>query len=323
MSRMRVARIITRMNVGGPAKQVEVLDELPVDTYLIHGRCDEGEHEYATRGSRTATYEVPELKREVGLVNDWRAYRRIKQILRDIQPDLVHTHISKAGLLGRVAAWRLGIPSVHTYHGNVFHSYFGRCKTAIIKMVERKLAGITTRIIAICPSQRRELVGVIGSRDKIRVVWNGFDLEPFKEVYKINKDEAIERMGWRLDCIVYLWVGRKAPIKRFDKFMEYVDASIAHPRSIGPVVFEAMDLSASDLALAYRAADKFVMCSDNEGTPTAYIEARVAGARIELLTRPGGLKDLVIMSRDKIIETFSADRLKQDIMELYKEVVDD
>lgn len=314
---MRVARIITRLNVGGPAKQVEVLNELPVETHVITGVCEKGEREYELRPGSYVLHKIPELQRGVNLWRDFRAYLRVKKILQEIRPSLVHTHTSKAGAIGRVAAWRVGVPCCHTYHGHVFHSYFGSFTTTIVKVVERSLARISARIITISPSQRGDIRQVIRPVDgkRTRVVYNGFDLSPF--LTDMTKEEARRRLRWHPKEWISLFVGRDVGVKRKDRFVEY-----ANKRGVKYIVVNGW-VRPEDMPMVYKAVDELVMCSDNEGTPTTVIEAIAAGCLVNFLTCPGGCRDLTMMSREEVLATFDKERLKKDIMDLYKEVLDE
>jgi len=297
---MKICRIITRLNVGGPARQVKVLKDLPgVETLVLAGRCEDGEREMFEPDVR-----IEGLGREIGLWNDWKAYRGIKRVLREFRPDLVHTHTSKAGAIGRVAAWRCGVPCVHTYHGHVFHSYFGRVKTEVVKLVEKGLCGISSRVVAISHSQLEEIGEVIG-RAKLTLIWNGFDLRPFLQ------EQEVERDKWSL------FVDRNAPIKRRDRFVKYL-----RDNNLKGVIANG-EFSTKQMAWLYKRAKELVICSDNEGVPTCYIEAVASWCPVKLLTCPGGVVDLVKMSREDILSVFRPERLKEDLLKLYKEVLDE
>src|SRR5437879_2671452 len=158
---VRVARIITRLNIGGPAIQAAMLsDRLSghgFETLLIFGSLAEGEGDmsYLLRDGRAETAFVPALQRSVAPVADTRAIRDILRHLRAFQPHIVHTHTAKAGTTGRAAAFlynrRAAAPArtVHTYHGHSLEGYF-RFAGAFIA-IERILARATDRLIAISP----------------------------------------------------------------------------------------------------------------------------------------------------------------------------
>src|SRR5215210_4838850 len=120
---MKVMRIITRLNVGGPARQVLALqkemERLGIDETLVTGSVDEGEADLAEMLDATLFERVDDLIRPIRLLHDVRAYGGIDHLVRTLKPDVVHTHLSKAGLVGRLAALRRGVPViVHTFHGH-------------------------------------------------------------------------------------------------------------------------------------------------------------------------------------------------------------
>src|SRR4029078_4113979 len=110
----------------------------------------EGSSEFILQNLDVEYKILPQMKRSLNPFDDISAYNSIKKIIKDFKPDIVHTHAAKAGALGRQAAYSLKVPMiVHTYHGHVFHSYFGNFKTSIFKTIERNLAKKTSAIIAI------------------------------------------------------------------------------------------------------------------------------------------------------------------------------
>jgi hypothetical protein len=124
----KVVRIIARLNVGGPARQACLLhDELSgeFDCSLVFGKLAEGEHDMShLLRVESGVVRLPQLSRKISMWSDAVTIWRLVRLLRKQRPDIVHTHTSKAGALGRVAAWLAGVPViVHTYHGHVFKDY--------------------------------------------------------------------------------------------------------------------------------------------------------------------------------------------------------
>ncbi len=325
---MRVCRIITRMNVGGPAKQVEVLNELPVETLLIHGRLEDGETLYKTDGDQVR---VQYLQRRIGPYTDYRAYREIVQILRDFKPDIIHTHTSKAGALGRLAARRLGIRCAHTYHGTVFKGYFSSWHSYLVRRLERILMGWTDCTIAVSGAVADEVEMVTGVRPK--VVANGFDLGPFHKAASITKKQARRELWWPAHKYIPIFVGRLVPIKNLKYFIDWWSQEhYAWPVVIGSGPDEHLipsswwhenHMDTERLALAYRAADELHICSLNEGTPTTMIEATVADCPVRSRELVGGMVDVAPLTRNEILNTYGANRLRGDILKLYWEVLND
>lgn len=227
----RILRILNRFNLGGPTHNAAYLTRyLPneYETLLVGGSqeaTEEGSH-HILRSLGVEPLILPELQREVAPWRDRGAYRRIKQIIKEFKPDIVHTHAAKAGAVGRMAAADLGVKAiVHTFHGHVFHSYFGPVRTALYKNIERYLARRSTKIIAISEKQKTELVDEhrICSDDKVSIVPLGFDLSRFQA------DQASKRALFRKvygvadDEIAIGIVGRLVPIKNHDLFLDVLE----------------------------------------------------------------------------------------------------
>lgn len=226
----RVLRIINRFNLGGPTHNAAYLSRyLPneFETLLVGGSqeaMEEGSH-HILRSLGVEPLILPELQREVAPWRDRGAYRRIKQLIKDFKPDIVHTHAAKAGAVGRMAAADLGVKAiVHTFHGHVFHSYFGPVRTALYKNIERFLARRSSRIIAISDKQKRELVDEhrICGEEKVSVIPLGFDLGRFQEEQAGKRALFRKVYGVADDEIAIGIVGRLVPIKNHDLFLEVI-----------------------------------------------------------------------------------------------------
>ncbi|MEZ4756740.1 MAG: glycosyltransferase [Flavobacteriales bacterium] len=224
----RILRIINRFNLGGPTHNAAYLTRhLPpeFETLLVGGSqeaTEEGSH-HILDAVGVKPLILPELQREVAPWRDRGAYRRIKQLIREYKPDIVHTHAAKAGAVGRMAAAELGVKVVvHTFHGHVFHSYFGPVRTALYKNIERYLARRTSRIIAISEQQREELVKVhrICSADKVSVIPLGFDLSRFHAEQERKRALFRSVYGVADDEVAIGIVGRLVPIKNHDLFLD-------------------------------------------------------------------------------------------------------
>jgi hypothetical protein len=141
----KILRIINRFNLGGPTYNAGYLTKYlapDFETLLVGGMKDEseGSSEFILKNIGAEYRIIPQMKRSINPMNDLAAYGEIKKIIREFKPDIVHTHAAKAGALGRMAASVSKVPViVHTYHGHVFHSYFGSLKTSIYKTIERDL----------------------------------------------------------------------------------------------------------------------------------------------------------------------------------------
>ena len=184
-------RIITRLNIGGPsiqaARLTSALDRHGFTTTLIHGRLGDGEGDMSyliAPGSRAI--HLDSLRRPLSPLADLRTLLRLYRELKQVRPQIVHTHMAKAGLLGRVAAAAYNMTRgaaprawvIHTYHGHVLEGYFSPLMTRLFITLERLLARVSDVIVAISPAIERELRDSfrIGRAAQYRVVPLGFDL---------------------------------------------------------------------------------------------------------------------------------------------------
>ena len=291
------------------------------ETLLIGGVPDEGEtdslhilEEYGL----TPTI-IAELQRNPNFSSDRKAYKKIKAIIKEFKPDIVHTHAAKAGALGRRAAIKCKVPViVHTYHGHVFHSYFSSTKTKIYKAIERKLAKKTTGIIAISDEQKRELSleHHICEAKKIKVIPLGFDLMKFNTHKTENRLETRQKFNLQDDEVAIAIVGRLAPIKDHAFFLDVIEQTL--PNTNVPIkvfiVGDGAERSSieqrvnqlnkkyqdtiimtswiTDIAKFNAGMDIICLTSKNEGTPVSLIEAQASGVPI-ISTDVGGVKDIM------------------------------
>ena len=323
-----IVRIITRLNIGGPSIQATrlttALEAHGYTTTLIHGRLGEGEGDMSyllAPGARAI--QLDSLRRPVSLLHDLRAVVRIYGELMRVRPAIVHTHMAKAGLLGRLATvfynlTRGSAPRarvVHTYHGHVLDGYFNAVITGIFVALERLLARASDRIIAISPAIERELRDGfgIGRSDQYRVVPLGFDLSAFAAVDDGSRARSRQDLSIGADAEVVSTVGRLTAIKQHRLFLDTVAAAArSRPRIValiagdGELRAELESYAAQigiasrvrflgwrrDLATIYGATDVFLLTSRNEGTPVALIEAMAAGVT-GVSTDVGGVKDVI------------------------------
>jgi glycosyltransferase involved in cell wall biosynthesis len=336
---MKIVRVIARLNVGGPAKHVvwlsRGLQTAECESLLVTGTVPPGEDDmgyFATEMGVTPVF-VPEMSREIS-VKDALTIWKLYQLFRRERPDIVHTHTAKAGTVGRIAGlfyrWLtpnalLGRPRacrfVHTYHGHIFHGYYGPLKTRTFVLIEKVLAKlITDRIIVLSEQQRREInedFGV-GRAEQFSVIPLGLDTGDFanwKERGRVFRDE----LGLAADDILVGIVGRLTEIKNHELFLRAAalfkgQFSAQSPATrvrfvvIGDgALRNRLERQASSLGLAadvrftgsrrdlenlYPALDIVALTSRNEGTPLTLIEA-MANARPVISTAVGGVIDLL------------------------------
>lgn len=328
----RVLRIINRFNLGGPTYNVAYLSKyLPEDyeTLLVGGEKDESEDSslFIAESLGLKPVIIAEMKRSLHPWFDYLAYRKIKKIIREFKPDIVHTHASKAGTLGRLAAKHCGVPVIiHTFHGHVFHSYFGRFSTWFYKTIERYLAKSTTRIVAISELQRKELSEIhqIAPSSKFTVIPLGFDLKRFSDDLPVKRLEFRNKFGLNEEHLAIGIIGRLVPIKNHKMFIKGIqilhaagcknvkgvivgDGELRQqlevytetqglkikkagmPADTSDIIFTGW-IKEADVALA--GLDVVCLTSFNEGTPVSLVEAQAAGKPI-ISTRVGGVEDVV------------------------------
>ena len=336
---MKIVRVIARLNVGGPARHVvwltAGLQTLEWESVLVAGTVPPGEDDmsYFATELGVSPHFVPEMSREISLkdaLTIWKLYK----LFRRERPDIIHTHTAKAGTVGRLAGllyqWLtpnalLGRPRacrfVHTYHGHVFHSYYGPVKTRTFLMIEKALAKlITDRLVVVSQQQRREINEVfgVGRPEQFSVIPLGLDISVFadwSERGSLFRDE----LGFAADDILVGIVGRLTEIKNHELFIRAAallknsvsahspekrvrfivvgDGAMRntleqHSAALGlanDVIFTG---TRCDLDCVYPALDIVALTSRNEGTPLTLIEA-MANARPVISTAVGGVIDLL------------------------------
>lgn len=336
---IRVLRVVTRLNIGGPAIQAMTLSERlqsrGFDTRLVHGQLDAGEGDMRyLLASSVSVHDLRALRRPIAPAHDFLALAQLVDIIRDFRPDIVHTHMAKAGTLGRLAVAIYNrtagrgarVRVVHTYHGHVLEGYFGPSATRLFIGIERQLARATDRIVAISPQIRDELVEEhqIGTPGQYRVVPLGFDLQRLAAIDDAARAAARGTLRLAADAHVVTTVGRLTAIKQHQLFLETArHVAAADPAAVFLIVGDgelrpvlegtARDLGIAerthflgwrrDLATIYSASDVFLLTSRNEGTPVALIESLAAGIP-GVSTDVGGVRDVLDHGRLGLLAPF-------------------
>ncbi len=351
----KILRITNRFNLGGPTYNVAYLSKYlapEFETLLVGGTKDESEEgsEYIVENLGLKPLIIPEMRREINFRNDYLAYKRLKEIIREFKPDIVHTHAAKAGALGRLAAISCGVPVIyHTFHGHIFNSfYFGKLKTAFYKVIEQYLARKSTKVIAISAIQAEELVNQhkIFKAEKLLMVPLGFDLQKFQD--RLPEKRKSFRVRYKIgeDEIVISIVGRLVMIKNHTLFLEAIrllkDATSKKIRImiVGDGVERTnIEKKASELQLEFShgeaeqfktitftswikdidwvcaGSDIIALTSLDEGTPVSLIEAQAANKPI-VSTNVGGIENVVLsgqtalLSENNNLSLFAANLIK-------------
>jgi len=332
---MKILRIIARLNVGGPARHVvwltKELQGREFQSDLIAGTVPDGEEDmgYLAAEAGISPIFIEEMSRELSLkdiISLFKIYRKMRQL----RPDIVHTHTAKAGTVGRTAAfiyrwltWRtlIGRPRplkvVHTFNGHVFHSYYGNAKTKIFLAIEKALARLATdKVVVITKQQLDEINGDfgVGRREQFEVVPLGIDLSIFCD--QDGKRNLLRReINASDDDIVVGFVGRLTDIKNIPLYLntiskcrndptagklKFVIIGDGHRR--GDLERQAAELqitdrltflgNRTDAGAFYAGLDIVALTSMNEGTPLSLIEAMAAGKPV-ISTGVGGVVDLL------------------------------
>ena len=330
--RIRVLRVIARLNMGGPALHVAYLTEglapKGYDTTLVAGTVSIGEQSmaYVAEGLGVQVVTIPHLHREISPIQDLLATFRLARMMRETRPTILHTHTAKAGAVGRTAALIAGRgrPAivVHTFHGHVLRGYFGRFWTFVFRMLERILARTTDALVAVSPEVRDELVALkVAPASKFHVIRLGIELESRLAEPEEARAETRRVMGVRDNRFLVGWTGRMTGVKRTDVVLEgFALLRRSGVRATLCMVGDGPDRPkieelASELGIVrdvlftgyqedvgpfFAAFDAFVLPSANEGTPVTAIEALAAGRPV-VATRVGGVPDVVRDGEDGIL----------------------
>lgn len=334
----RVLRIINRLNLGGPTYNAAYLSKFVSDefeTLLVAGMKDESEASsaYIVENLGLQPLYIKDMYREINPIKDYPAYKELVRIIQEFKPDIVHTHAAKAGAIGRIAAYNCGVPIIiHTFHGHVFHSYFGKLKTKIFLEIERFLARRSTKIIAISNIQKKELCEEfkVAPCSKFETISLGFNLDRFQDDHFNRRVEFRLKYGLEEQDLAIGIVGRLVPVKNHKLFLEaFANAKKLSNRPLKAIIIgdgelrESLESLVRELNLSYSSKkaegvdvlftswitaietalpglDLIALSSFNEGTPVSLIEAQAANLPI-ISTRVGGIEDIVIENETAIL----------------------
>jgi len=335
--RIRVMRIIARMNVGGPAVQVSGLmrgfDSTRFDQKLVTGYCAADESDYLdTAATDVTATRIGGLGRSISPRADLMAFIQVVKEIRSFRPHIIHTHTAKAGVIGRIASLVSGRRSirVHTYHGHLLHGYFGKFKTFLVILIEKILGLFTTRLLAVGKKVMEDLLAVgIGRREKFAVMPPGLHLPDLPA-----RDNACTMLGLDPSLRYGSFIGRITKIKRPDRFLDVVAELQRQGSNLHFLVAGAGDLldyckerSAKenlpitflgwreDIETVLAASDLVLLTSDNEGTPLSLIQAGMAHLPI-VATNVGSINEIVLDGETGFLTDLSAISLAESVMKL-------
>ena len=351
----KVLRIINRFNLGGPTYNAALLSKYlspEFETLLYGGAIDktEGDASFIVRNLGIEPLFIPEMHRSLNLFQDIKAYKKIKKIILEYKPDIVHTHASKAGALGRLAANKCGVPViVHTFHGHVFDKYFSILSSTFYINIERYLAKKSSKIIVLSDKQKNDIVNKfkICPEEKVEIISLGFDLDKFQENIDVKRKNFRNEYKIADDEIAIAIIGRLVPIKNHELFLnavKYVSSRtnkklkvfiVGDGESKNDIQKKAVELNLQftenksesknhlitftswikEIDVVVAGADIIALTSLNEGTPVSLIEAQ-AGNKPIVSTNVGGIENVVIpgetalLSPNNDMQAFAENLLK-------------
>jgi len=351
--KIRILRILNRFNLGGPtynASQLTKYLEPEFETLLVGGPNENNEHDslHIPHSLGIEPVIIGSMHRSMNLMLDRVAYREIKKLISDFKPHIVHTHASKAGAIGRSAAFSMKVPIiVHTYHGHVFEAYFNSLMSSFYKTIERNLAKKTNAVIALSERQKADLTSRfrICRKEQIHVIPNGFDLSKFNENGELKRANFRSKYKLENDEFAVGIIGRMVPVKNHAMFVDVIDRvskmysgkvryfivgdgetcedtrqrlqkkNISFNDGTEPDVnvhFTSWQTNVEEIMVGL---DLLALTSLNEGTPVCLIEAQAANCPI-VSTDVGGIRDIVVegktalLSPSQNVEAMSSNMIK-------------
>lgn len=339
----KVLRIHNRISLGGPIYNVAYLSKYMApefETKILIGPTlpDESTANHLMDELGLDFTMLPEMKRSINPFQDLKSILKVRSIIKEFKPDIVHTHTAKAGTVGRLAAWSCGVPIIiHTFHGHVFHSYFSNPISWAIKIFERFLARLSTAIVTISEVQKEEIGNKfkIAKPEKLHVIPLGLDLDKFASNFEEKRIAFRTKYALKKDEVAFALIGRFAPIKNHELLFE----ALIFLKEHNPAEFEktivflvgdgdlkpsfqeklkAFDISFSegtkdfsgggivftswikDVHNVMSGFDVVVLTSHNEGTPLSLIESQATGVPV-ITTNVGGVENVVLQNETGII----------------------
>jgi glycosyltransferase involved in cell wall biosynthesis len=335
---IRVLHIIARMNVGGPAFLIKELltqtDNSKFESYLATGYCDINEIDYLEQENISKNvFRITGLGRRVNLFSDLLAFFKLIKLIQELKPDIIHTHTTKAGVLGRLASVLSSkrIRKVHTFHGHILFGYFNPLMTNFAKYLEKYLALISDKLIAVGTGIKKDLIrNGIGTNSKFKVIFPGLP-EPVINEKKIrNLKSEFSFDGKR----TVIFIGRLTKIKRPDRLIEIWKIFKANNININLLVvgdgelrpeleLVTNELSLPILYLGWRSdiyelislCNIGLLTSDNEGVPLVLIQFSQMGKPV-VSTNVGSVQDIVAQNENGILTSLKAFDISEAILKI-------
>ena len=335
--KIRVMRIIARMNVGGPAVQVSGLlrgfDSQIFEQELLTGYCAADEADYLDKvATDVKAIRIDGLGRSIKPRADLTALFAIMKEIRRFKPDVIHTHTAKAGAVGRIASIVSGHKSirVHTFHGHLLSGYFGAGKTKLVILVEKFLAYFTDQLLAVGSKVKDDLLAAgIGNLNKFAVMPPGLQLAEVP-----SRAAARSELDLKENGIYCAFIGRITQIKRPDRFLDVAAEIKSRGIDLHFIVAGAGELLEycqdrakaenlpitflgwrEDIEVVIAAADFALLTSDNEGAPLNLIQAGMVGIPV-VATNVGSTNEIVLNGETGILTDLSVGQLADGLAKL-------
>jgi len=343
---MRILHLSTRLILGGSQEntvlscegQVERGHEVHLGFGPIYG--PEGSLlERVEEFGRITTHLVPDLVRELSPLRDWRAYRQCRRLIRETRPDVVHTHSSKAGIVGRAAAWAEGgragtVRVVHTIHGLPFHPYEKKWRNAVYILSERWAAKRCHRIVTVCEAMARQsLAEKIGRPGQYVTVYSGMEVDQFLDS-GVGRDEVRSELGFEEDDFIVGTVARLAELKGHDDLLEALvepmredsrwkllwvgdgwwrDRLLGRARELGieDRIINTGLIPPDEVPRFLRAMDVLVHPSYREGLPRTVPQALLSTVPVVVYDVDGGPEICVDGETGRLVPVGDLDRLRE------------
>jgi glycosyltransferase involved in cell wall biosynthesis len=321
---VRVLHVIARLNVGGTARYITRLaEELPknnIETFIATGLVQGSEQEDSS-AKKLNVIRIPSLGRQINPIKDHFAFKQLLAVVRDIKPDILHTHTFKAGYVGRIKTDEINkaagkrVKFVHTFHGHLFDDpEFSGLKSLIITSFERRFAMRTDAIVAVGAQVARELL-----QREIGQPKQFINIPPGVDPLKIPNSKPRKKItiGW-----IARVTGVKNPLRALEIAKLFPDAQFLIAG--GGEMLEQVTAKApkntkvlgwTDAAKLFADSDIILSTSENEGMPIALIEAQLASKPV-VATNVGGVAEVVISNKTGFVTRKNTEELAKALEKL-------
>ena len=338
--KVKVLRIIARMNVGGPAVQISNLmrglDPKIFDQKLITGYCEQNEIDYLELNApEIPCTRIKGFGRRVSLKEDLLAFFYLAREIKKFKPDYIHTHTAKAGVLGRTAAILVFSPAklIHTFHGHLLHGYFSPFKTKLVVLIEKLLATRSTTLVSVGEQVRDDLLAAgVGRQDQFRIIPPGVYLGAIPKSHLIRTSLDIPESS-----TVITFLGRITKVKRPDRFAQVALQISKQTPNINFLIVGSGELEEilkselstisskvkflgwrNDIENILEATDIMLLTSDNEGTPVSAIQAGMAGIPT-VSTNVGSVSKIIEDGVSGILTSLNPSEIVEQLQKLIRD----